>query len=181
MGPKNIKNPSSEGENVTSEEEAVSHLSAGERVFRGVFSHAVDEKGRISLPSEFRRVLGSDDKNTIVVTNFISDGARCLDGFSLSAWRRFERKLAERSRFNPQVRKVENFYVARASLCELDGSGRILIPAYLRSYAGLEKEVTFTSSSHGFRLWDRRVWELVFQEAESALLEDPSLFSDVDV
>ena len=181
MGPKNIKNAQGAGGDAESAGVADLELQPGERVFRGVFSHAVDEKGRISLPAEFRKVLAPEDKGTIVVTNFISDGTRCLDGFSLSAWRRFERKLAERSRFNPQVRKVENFYVARASLCELDGSGRILIPAYLRSYAGLEKDVTFTSSSHGFRLWDRRVWELVFQEAESALLEDPSLFSDVDL
>lgn len=153
----------------------------GERVFRGVFSHAIDDKGRVSLPAEFRKVLDGGGGNTVVLTNFISDGTRCLDGFTLLAWRKFERKLAERSRFNPQVRKLENFYVTRASLCEVDGSGRILIPAYLRSYAGLEKDVAFTSSAHGFRVWDRRVWELVFQEAEAALLEDPSLFADVDL
>lgn len=149
--------------------------------FRGVFYHALDEKGRVSFPAEFRRELAAEAQPSIVLTNFISDGARCLEGFSLDAWTRFEQKLASRSRFDPQVRKVENFYLARAAICPLDASGRLNIPAHLRTYAGLEKEVAFTSSSHGFRVWDRRVWDLVFQEAEAALLDDPALFIDVDV
>ncbi|MFN8389298.1 MAG: division/cell wall cluster transcriptional repressor MraZ [Bdellovibrionota bacterium] len=151
-----------------------------DQTFRGIFHHALDEKGRVSFPAEFRRVLSEVGETTVVLTNFISDGARCLEGFALGAWKAFERKLSERSRFDPQVRKLENFYLARAAICPLDGSGRVNVPAYLRTYAGLEKEVVFTSSSHGFRVWDRRVWELVFQEAESALLENPALFLDVD-
>ncbi len=55
------------------------------------------------------------------------------------------------------------------------------LPPYLREYAGFEKEVVFTPSLHGFRLWDKRVWELVFREAEALLLEDPALFADVDL
>jgi MraZ protein len=149
-------------------------------VFRGVFYHALDDKGRVSFPAEFRRVLSAAGESSLVLTNFISDGTRCLEGFSLSAWRSFERKLAARSRFDPQVRKLENFYLARAAICPLDSSGRVNVPPYLRTYAGLEKEVAFTSSSHGFRIWDRRVWDLVFQEAEAALLENPGLFIDAD-
>ncbi|MBP9838573.1 MAG: division/cell wall cluster transcriptional repressor MraZ [Proteobacteria bacterium] len=149
--------------------------------FRGVFYHAVDEKGRVSLPVEFRKIIIKLKQESLVLTNFVSDGARCLEGFSLDSWKKFEAKLASRSRFDPQVRKVENFYLARSCVCQIDSSGRVNIPAYLRTYAGLEKDVAFTSSTHGFRIWDKRVWELVFQEAETALLENPSLFIDVDV
>ena len=149
-------------------------------VFHGVFYHALDEKGRVSFPADFRRALTERSESSIVLTNFVSDGARCLEGYSLETWRKLEAKLAARSRFDPQVRKLENYYLARAAICPLDGSGRMNVPAHLRSYAGLDKEVAFTSSTHGFRLWDRRVWELVFQEAETALLENPALFLDVD-
>ena len=149
--------------------------------FRGVFQHALDEKGRVSFPAEFRQVLVGLSEDSVVITNFISDGARCLEGYSLTAWRRFESKLATRSRFDPQVRKLENYYLSRAAVCPLDTSGRVNLPPHLRTYAGLEREVVFTSSSHGFRIWDRRVWELVFQEAEAALLENPALFLDVDL
>ena len=148
--------------------------------FLGTFEHSLDEKGRVSLPAAFRQSLAEKKEANIVLTNFVCDGARCLDGFSSSAWREFESRLAARSRFDPQLRKLENFYVARAALCPVDTSGRINIPNHLRNYAGLEREVTFTASMHGFRIWDSRVWDLVFREAESALLEDPALFVDVD-
>ena len=75
----------------------------------------------------------------------------------------------------------ENFYISRAAECGIDSAGRILIPAYLRAYAALEKEITFTSSIHGFRIWDARVWTSVFQAAEEALIENPDEFAEVDL
>lgn len=151
------------------------------QVFRGNFDHLLDEKGRVSLPVNFRDVVASRNVSSVVLTNFICDGARCLEGFPEDQWRAFEARLAQRSRFEPKLRTLENYYLARAADCGIDSCGRILIPQHLRTYAGLEKEVVFTSTVHGFRIWDARVWGLVFREAEQALLENPSLFSDVDI
>lgn len=167
--------PSSQGE-LEQEVSAGSPLS-----FRGNFSHSVDDKGRVSLPSEFRRVLGEVGCGSVVLTNYISDGSRCVEGFAEPAWRDFEARLRAKSRFSSKLQRLENFYLSRAAECLLDRSGRILLPAHLRHYASLDREVTFTSSIHGFRIWDTRVWEHVFQETEQALLEDPELFSDVDI
>ena len=150
-------------------------------IFRGTFSHSIDDKGRVSIPSTFRQILTDGGQDTVVLTNYVSDGARCLEGFTLDAWRRFEQKLLQRSRFDPRVRTLENYYLARAALCVIDSSGRVNIPAHLRTYAGLEREVVFSASLHGFRVWDKRVSDLVFREAETALLEDPALFVDVDI
>jgi MraZ protein len=149
--------------------------------FRGNYTHALDIKGRISLPAEFRKVLDNQAENSIVLTNYISDGSRCLEGFSLKAWEAFENRLREKSRFSAKLQQLENFYLSRSAQCAMDGSGRILIPQHLRSYAGLEKDVTFTSSIHGFRVWDSRVWDHVFQQAEQALMSNPDLFADVDL
>lgn len=149
--------------------------------FLGNFNHTLDEKGRISLPSEFRRVLDQTSDESVVLTNYISDGSRCLEGFGLKAWQQFERKLRAKSRFSPKLQKLENFYLSRAAECPLDSSGRILIPAHLRTYAGVEKEATFTSSIHGFRIWDTRVWNVIFSSAEAALVDNPEIFSDVDI
>lgn len=149
--------------------------------FRGNYTHGIDDKGRISIPSEFRRILAEREEESIVLTNYISDGARCIEGFGIKAWTEFEEKLRAKSRFSPKLQKLENFYVSRAAECPLDGSGRILLPQHLRLYAGLEKDATFTSSIHGFRIWDNRVWQTIFEAAESALLSDPEIFSDVDV
>ena len=150
-------------------------------VFRGNFTYAVDEKGRVSLPADFRRVLTSAGDMSVVLTNYVSEGARCIEGFSLKSWVEFEDRLRAKSRFSPKLQKLENFYLSRATECAVDGAGRILLPVHLRSYAGLEREVTFTTSVHGFRLWDKRVWEVTFASAEQALLENPEIFSDIDI
>jgi len=149
--------------------------------FRGNFTHAVDTKGRVSLPAEFRKVLSDRSESSVVITNYISEGARCIEGFGLSSWEEFEAKLREKSRFSSKLQRLENFYLSRASECGIDKAGRILLPSHLRTYAGLDKDVTFTSSIHGFRIWDKRVWDMIFDSAEQALMEDPDLFSDVDI
>lgn len=149
--------------------------------FRGNFTHSLDEKGRVSLPVDFRRILLEKDENSVVITNYISEGARCLEGFGCRAWASFEEKLREKSRFSPKLQRLENFYLSRASECPIDAQGRILVPQYLRIYAGIERELTFTASIHGFRVWDKRVWDLIFTAAEAALMEDPELFSDIDI
>lgn len=149
--------------------------------FRGNFTHSIDEKGRVSLPAEFRRILSDIKNNSIVLTNYVSEGSRCLEGFSLSAWADFEARLREKSRFSSKLQKLENFYLARSAECLLDKSGRVLIPAYLRNYAGITKEVTFTASIHGFRVWDNRVWSTIFDATEQELLENPELFADIDL
>ena len=149
-------------------------------VFRGSFEHSLDDQGRVSIPAVFRQVLSGRNVSTLVLTNFVCDGARCLEAFPFDVWCSFEEKLAKRSRFDPQLRKLENFYLARAVECAIDGSGRITIPQNLRSYCGLDRDAVFTAALDVFRIWDKRVWELVFREAETALLENPALFADVD-
>lgn len=166
------------------ETESAEAIAAGEQQqaasFLGNFDHTVDEKGRVSLPVEFRRSLTERGDNSVVLTNYISEGARCLEGFGISAWNSFVAALRAKSRFSAKLQKLENFYLSRAAQCALDAHGRMLLPAHLRVYAGLERDVTFTSSIHGFRLWDSRVWELTFRAAEEALMADPDLFSDVE-
>jgi MraZ protein len=153
----------------------------GNHSFYGNHTHLIDEKGRVSLPVQFRRVLETSNSRSVILTNYVSDGARCLEGFSLKNWGEFESRLRAKSRFSAKLHKLENFYLSRASECPLDSNGRILLPQHLRMYAGLAKEVTFTASIHGFRVWDKRVWEHVFASAESALAENPDLFADVDL
>lgn len=149
--------------------------------FRGQFIHALDLKGRVNLPAQFREVLVQSGDTSVVLTNYISEGSRCIEGFSQSAWSEFERRLKEKSRFSSKLQRLENFYLSRAAECPIDGSGRILIPSYLRVYAGIEKELAFTASVNGFRVWDKRVWEHIFHATESALLNDPEIFADVDL
>lgn len=165
----------------TENDDVVESGEADNTAFYGNHDHTIDEKGRVSLPKEFRKVLAQQNSRSIILTNYLSDGTRCLEGFALARWKEFEHSLRAKSRFSSKLQRLENFYLSRASECAVDGSGRILIPSHLRTYAGLEREITFTASIHGFRVWDKRVWGHVFSSAEQALLEDPDLFADVDI
>ncbi|MBL7661711.1 division/cell wall cluster transcriptional repressor MraZ [bacterium] len=149
--------------------------------FRGTFTHALDDKGRISLPAAFRDTLDSRRQASLVVTNFISQGARCLEAYPVDVWEELEAKLLRKSRFDPKLKQLENFYFSRACECSVDGNGRIKIPTHLIQYAGITKQVVFASVLDGFRIWDERVFELVFREAEQALLENPELFANIDL
>ncbi len=151
------------------------------QTFRGVFSHNIDDKGRVSLPSEFRSILSERSEKAVVLTNYVSEGSRCLEGFGLASWTDFETRLRAKSRFSSKLQRLENFYLSRAAQCGFDSAGRILLPTHLRAYAGLEKEIVFTASVHGFRIWDKRVWEHIFAAAEQALLDNPDLFAEVDL
>jgi MraZ protein len=149
--------------------------------FRGSFNHLVDEKGRVSIPSQFRQLLQDSGETSLVLTNFVTEGARCLEVYTLPQWRLFEERFQKKSRFDPKIRALEHFYFARAAVCSIDGNGRVNIPTHLRNYAGIGKEVQFTASFQCFRIWDKRVADHVFQQAEAELLENPTLFMDLDV
>ena len=148
-------------------------------VFRGTYVNTIDSKGRVNIPSTYRQVL--NQQNSIVVTNYVTEGARCLEAYTLSEWEVFENRLRSKSRFDPKIRALEHYYFSRASVCNLDSSGRINIPQNLRAYASLEKEILFCASFNGFRIWDKRIADLVFENAEAQLLENPELFRNVDV
>lgn len=149
--------------------------------FRGSFEHNLDKKGRVSIPSSFRGLLQGSRVDSLVLTNYICDGAKCLEAFPLPVWEVLEQKLLKLSRFNPRLKSLENYYFSRASLCSLDSSGRIIIPSVLRDYAGMKSEISFTAGLRGFRLWDARVWQHIFSQAETNLLENPELFLDLDL
>ncbi len=167
--------------NESLEKDVTQEQFKGDLSFHGNFTHTIDSKFRVNLPADYRRTLLDASESSVVVTNYISEGSRCLEGFSRSSWLEFEKKLRAKSRFDSTLQRLENFYLSRAFECQIDKSGRILIPEYLRNYAGITKDVTFTSSIHGFRIWDSRVWDYVFTEAEQALLENPNLFAEVDI
>ena len=157
--------------------DTVCELKSSNARFRGSYEHSADDKGRVAVPAQFRQILGSD---SLVVTNYICDGYRCLESYPLSVWNDLEKQLAKRSRFEPKLKTLENYYLSRAQVCALDNAGRINIAANLRNYAGLNKEITFTSTLYGFRIWDSRVWTIVFEQAEAQLLENPEMFLELD-
>ena len=117
----------------------------------GEYSHTIDTKGRLIIPSKFREELGE----TFVVTKGL-DG--CLFVFSDEEWKAFEIKLKSLPLTNKNARQFARFFVAGATPCELDKQGRILLPATLREFAGLEKDVVLTGMLNRIEIWSKEKW-----------------------
>ncbi len=138
-------------------------------MFRGHFEHAIDDKGRTSLPARFRDVL--DDKgHPLVVTPALGDP--CLDVYPMGAWESLEAKLAQLNAFDPQVIEFRRFYVSAAVECELDKQGRILVPPSLREHADLTKAVMWLGHGQKAELWSKERWSGIARLKDAAELRD---------
>lgn len=121
-------------------------------MFMSEYSHSIDAKGRVIVPAKFRDELGE----TFVVTQGL-DG--CLFGFPNEEWKNFEEKLKTLPMANKDARKFVRFFLAGATLAEVDKQGRILIPAVLRQFAGLEKDIVFVGVGSRVEIWDKNRWD----------------------
>jgi MraZ protein len=124
-------------------------------VFRGVTALTLDSKGRLAIPAKFREVLQLRAGGKLVVT---TDSPACLLVYPAPDWDPIQQKLMSLSSFNARTRDLQRLLVGNASDVEMDGVGRILIPAPLRKFAGLEKDVAMVGQGARFELWDEEKW-----------------------
>ena len=120
-------------------------------MFMGEYNHAIDTKGRLIIPAKFREELGEE----FVVTKGL-DG--CLYVFPNESWKEFEVKLSKLPLTNKNAREFTRFFVSGATMCELDKQGRILLPATLREFACLEKDVVLSGMLNRIEIWNKDKW-----------------------
>ena len=142
----------------------------------GRFDHALDEKGRVSIPVRFRDVIQGDLPEPPYITNHFFNHERCLSIYPGKEWQRLIGRIGEKAQFDPNVQRFLNFYVGGAHEVELDKQGRILIPPDLRTFAQLERDVTFSGQLNHVDLWDRELLQRVLKKTEEQLIGDPELF-----
>lgn len=135
-------------------------------MFRGQYEHAIDGKGRTSVPSRFREVLAREDESKLVVTSGLDP---CLVAYPMSEWVAFEERLAALPRFDPSVAMIRRLYVSGAVELEMDKLGRLLIPATLRGFAGLERNALWAGMGRHFELWSKER----FDALRASVLADP--------
>jgi MraZ protein len=151
------------------------------KAFYGSFKHSIDEKGRLSLPSEYREALFKQGDRSLFITNNLSLGERCLECWPATEWHNFRKKLLKKSRFSSKLQQFEHYYLSRAAEVALDNAGRILIPFNLRVYAAFEREITLSAALSFFRLWNTQIFETLHHKIESALHDQPNLFAELDL
>lgn len=131
-------------------------------MFRGVATLNLDSKGRLAVPSRYRDALIGHGAGRIVVT---ADPSQCLLLFPLPEWEPIEKKLNSLSSFNPQTRSLQRLLVGNAADLEMDGAGRVLLPAMLRQFAALEKTVVLVGQGVKFELWNEERWQAQMEQA----------------
>jgi len=149
-------------------------------VFNGRFDHAIDNKGRVSIPARFREVLQEKGLDRLYITNFIVDNERCLQLYLPADWERLVGRIKEKASFNRNAQLFQIFYIGGAHEVEVDRQGRILIPNKLREFAHLEKEVAFSAMTDHFQLWDKGTLDRVRDEAENSF-RDSNFLKEVGV
>ncbi len=127
-------------------------------VFIGEYQHVLDSKGRVIMPSKFREGLGE----RFVVTKGLD---HCLFVYPQNEWQEFERKLRTLPLTSKDARAFTRFFFAGATECELDKQGRILIPANLREYAELVKELVIIGVASRVEIWSKERWDEYNDEA----------------
>ena len=107
-------------------------------MFRGNHPTRVDEKGRLKVPAEFKRLIDEKYGTQFYITSL--DG-KVAQVYPFEEWQRIEEKLARLSNFNPTKKKFLNRTNYYGQQVEIDGQSRLLIPALLRDSAGIKGEV----------------------------------------
>lgn len=120
-------------------------------MFMGEYTHTIDTKGRLIIPSKFRESLGDE----FVVTKGL-DG--CLFVYPNQEWKAFEEKLKTLPITNKNARQFSRFFLAGAAACEVDKQGRILLPSVLREFAELEKDVVLVGVLSRIEIWSKSKW-----------------------
>src|SRR5579863_7268983 len=107
-------------------------------MFRGNHPTRVDEKGRLKVPAEFKRVIDEKYGQQFYITSL--DG-KVAQIYPFEEWERIEQKLASLSTFNPTKKKFLNRTNYYGQVVEMDGQGRLLVPSLLRDSAEIKGEV----------------------------------------
>lgn len=136
-------------------------------MFRGQYEHAIDGKGRTSVPSRFREVLGTDAEARLVITTGLDP---CLVAYPMKEWALFEERLSALPRFDPSVAMIRRIYVSGAVEVDVDKLGRVLIPQSLREYAGLDRNALWAGMGKHLELWSKER----FDELRASVLADPA-------
>jgi MraZ protein len=120
----------------------------------GEYTHTQDDKKRISLPSKFRKEVGKK----VVVTHGLDN---CLFLYPLREWSKISEKLGNLSMGQSDSRGFNRIMLAGAVEIDLDAIGRILLPDFLREFAGLsaKSKVVFAGVHSRVEIWDEGKWK----------------------
>lgn len=126
-------------------------------MFFGTFNHAIDAKGRTSLPARFRETLAAAGEAKLVLTQY--PHWRAVQALPHSVWKELEKKVLEASPLDARAQKNILRFYSTAHEVDLDVHGRVLVPPALRAYAALSKDVVWVGMGRTIHLFDKAGYE----------------------
>lgn len=118
----------------------------------GEFTHTIDDKNRVSLPSKFRQYMGKK----MVITPGLD---QCLFVFTLKEWEKISSKMSENaSMLSSDMRSFTRYMFGGASEVELDTIGRVLVPDFLKERANLKSKVVLIGVQNRLEIWNEKSW-----------------------
>ena len=129
-------------------------------MFLGTYAPKLDDKGRIILPAKFWDELSAG----VVVTRGLE---RCLFVYSQREFEVLHGKIKDAPVTNKQARDFLRVFLSGASQESPDSQRRVTIPANLREYAGLDRELTVIGAGDRAEIWDTEAWNTYYENVES--------------
>ena len=133
-------------------------------MFLGTYEPKLDEKGRVILPAKFREELS----NGLVLTR---GQERCIYVFSAREFESMSEKIRQAPVTSKQARDYMRVFLSGASAETPDKQHRVTIPATLRSYAGLDRDLAVLGAGSRVEIWDAEAWQTYLAEQEAAFAE----------
>ncbi len=128
-------------------------------MFLGTHEPRLDDKGRLVLPAKFRDGFSND-----VVLTKGQDLSIVM--WPLSEFQLYAQKIREASRNDARVRSYLRVFFSSAFDEQIDKQGRITLPATLREYAQLDRDVVVVGADTTVEIWDPKLWNSYLSEAE---------------
>lgn len=137
-------------------------------MFYGEYEHTLDRKGRLIIPSKFREAL----KEHYIERFFITRGLdKCLFMFAEDEWKLQEQKFKTMSFTKAESRRFNRLYFSGACDMVPDKQGRVLIPPYLKEYAGIKRDVYIIGVSNRIEIWGRENWKDYYSTSRDSFEE----------
>jgi MraZ protein len=125
----------------------------------GEYQHVLDSKKRLAIPAKLRKELG----DTAILTRGLNN---CLFLYPMQQWQKLTDKLSGLSTGQGDTRGFLRLLFSGAAEVDFDGLGRMLIPEYLKNYAGLRQRATIVGVYERLEIWDEERWNAYKNEVE---------------
>jgi len=126
----------------------------------GEYNHTLDDKDRVVLPAKFRNTIKENKLKSFYLTRGLD---KCLYMYTDSEWQKQIDKIKTFPDTKSEVRAFQRMYVSGAAGVSVDSQGRVLIPAHLKQFASIKKDVVVLGVGERIEVWDKSEWEKFYE------------------